>query len=141
MILQNYRIVRRLPFGFTGDWGKVYKRYTFDTEVTTEKLDIIPYKQNNYVCTGQKVQFKIVDDMTGSTNTQASNLVFSGSVTVQTTDAYFDTTTKQYYCIAQPDDIVFLFGQYWMVSDIRIMTKYSPAKQQFFNLGLGTIML
>jgi len=141
MIIQSYRITRRLPFGFTGDWGKVYKRYTFDTEATTDKAEVIPYEQNNYVWTGQKVQFKIVDDTISNTSTSGNKLVVDSSTSVQTTDAYFDNNTKQYCCIAQPDDIIFLFGQYWMVSDIRTMTKYSPAKQLFFNLSIRAIML
>ena len=55
------RVERRIPFGFRGDWGTVYKRYTAESELNT-KNNQITYEKNNYVDIGVAVQFKPVED-------------------------------------------------------------------------------
>lgn len=135
--MQNIRIEKRLPFGFKGEWGKLYKRYNY--KVLNEQ-EVIYRKNSAYVELGQDVQFKYlahgVDKDVHVTQDIKNLLAIKKYRVVETTDAYFDDETKNYECIISVGDIVFVFGRYWLVDKIEENSIYTPAKQSFYYCGL-----
>lgn len=135
------RIEKRLPFGFRGDWGKVYKRYTADKQITVDNGAVIEYQKNFYVDIGQDVQFKRVNSTSTSTEQPLQGLEDTVTyISVETTDAYFDSDTRQFLCVVSPDDIVKVFGRLWAVTSVRTESKYTPAEHKFFYLELRSIL-
>ena len=61
--MQSYRVQRRLPFGFLGDWGKVYKKTEVDERIKIGG-DVIVRSGQAYVDIGVDVQFRHADDAT-----------------------------------------------------------------------------
>ena len=47
-------IDKRIPFGFLGEWGKVYKLYNYNVKVG----NVIEYQKSKYYDIGQDVQFR-----------------------------------------------------------------------------------
>lgn len=136
----NIRIEKRLPFGFKGEWGKVYKLYTFDE--TTEQ-NVIKWQKNAYVDIGQDVQFKYleegIDKQTNITQPVMNLLRMSGYRVAETTDAYFDAKSGKFECVVAVGDIVRLFGAWWVVDKIEEQSIYNPAKQTFYFCGMKQI--
>lgn len=135
--MQNIRIEKRLPFGFKGEWGKLYKRYNYETL----NAQGIIYRQNSaYKDIGQDVQFKYLShgvDKNVHVSQSIKNMLDDEKYRVaETTDAYFDDETKNYECIISVGDIVFVFGRYWLVDKIEENSIYTPAKQSFYYCGL-----
>lgn len=130
------RVEKRIPFGFHGDWGKVYKRYTTKDTLLLQGGQIITYENNTYIDIGQDVQFKRVNDTTDSTEQTSGVMTNAVYTTVETTDAYFDNSKQVYSCVVQSDDLVKVFGKLWMVTSITVVTKQNPKEQQFFYLEL-----
>ena len=59
-MLTKYRVEKRLPFGFMGQWGRVFKPFDYDmVDVDNER---IMYDSREYVEIGMDVQFKRIDD-------------------------------------------------------------------------------
>lgn len=134
------KIQKRLPFGFRGDWGKLYKRYTEDEECTVDGDRVIEHEQNYYVDIGMDVQFKRVSDSSSAMEQAIKGL--PGPVryiTVETTDAYWDDDFKCYECIVAVDDIVKVFNRVWIVKSIRETCKYTPARHSFYYCELESI--
>lgn len=138
--MQNIRIEKRLPFGFKGEWGRLYKLYNFD--VTTEQ-EVIRYQGSNYVELGQDVQFKYlargVDKNVHVSQAIKNLLAMAEYRVVETTDAYFDDETKNYECVISVGDIVYVFGRYWIVDKKEENSIYTPAKQSFYYCGLKMV--
>lgn len=134
------QVEKRLPFGFKGEWGNVYKLYTFDV---LDGEDIIQYQDNNFLKVRGAAQFKFIENGTDRVveNTQAiNNLVSKGvSQMMETTDAYFDTTTKRYKCIAEVGDIINAFNDWWVVEKVEEMSIYTPNRQTFYRLMVKKI--
>lgn len=133
------RIEKRLPFGFHGDWGKLYKRYTKAEKIEIKDDKNILYENNYYTDIGMDVQFKRVNDTTASTEQTAGLLSEAQYTTVETTDAYFENARREYLCVVASDDIVRVFGRLWIVTSVRTVSKYTPAEQKFFYCELKGI--
>lgn len=149
------RIERRLPFGFRGDWGMLFKRYTVDGSIDMDteyqrKLGgieisvdnkIVRFEKNYYVDIGQDVQFKKTSETTLATEQPISALVQSAEYTVvETTDAYFDDNRREYMCIVSVGDIVKAFGRFWTCTGIRTVSRFTPAEHKFFYLDLKSTL-
>lgn len=132
------KIEKRLPFGFRGDWGKLYKRFT---PITKEKssvkangveVEVITHENNLYADIGMDVQFKRVDDFTSGME-QTAGALHDGEYTVaKTTDAYWDDTSREYMCVVALGDVVKVFGRQWIVTGLRTKVRHTPAPQKFF---------
>ena len=117
--MRTIKVERRVPFGFRGDWGKVFKKYTDLEEL---KLDgrVIKVESNYYVSLDDDIQFKQVGDITSANEQTLSGLAMrTYYATVETTDGYWDDDLKAYNCCVGPEDIVFVFNRYWMVTDVK----------------------
>lgn len=138
--MQNYRIEKRIPFGFRGDWGKLYKKYTYSD---TTALEVVSLKKQSYADIGADVQFKPLDDGIASkkmpTEPLGNRIKKSEYRIVQTTDAYFNDRKKEYECIVEVGDIVKVFGSYWVADSVDEKCVYTPAKQSFYDIGLKII--
>lgn len=136
------RIEKRLPFGFTGDWGKLYKKYIYDVPAEAGK-DYISVQNTVYKELGQDVQFRYIDkDINKSTRSAqpVGNVLTSGEYCfAETTDAYFDADTGTYECVVGIEDVVRVFGKWWIVEKIDEKSIFSPAKHSFYFLGLKRI--
>ena len=53
--MKTIRIEKRIPFGFMGDWGKLYKQYNFEEKTNKS---VVKWQDSAYVDLGQDVQFK-----------------------------------------------------------------------------------
>lgn len=133
----NIRIEKRVPFGFKGKWGKCYKLTNFNNGSP------IIYQDNTYYDIGYDVQFKYLEngvDKSIINSTPIANLVTKGEFRlVKTTDAYFDNTTQEYECVVQPNDIIKVFGDWWICEKIEEKSVYTPQKQTFYYLSLKKI--
>lgn len=132
-------IAKRVPFGFKGLWGKVYKQYNYEQTAT----DVVQWKATAYADIGQDVQFKLmerdIDKQTFPTQQSENLVVKSNYRIVQTTDAYFDDATGQFRCVAALGDVVFLLGEWWTVDSIDSRNVYTPNMQTFFYVALKKI--
>lgn len=137
-----YKIEKRLPFGFKGEWGKLYKLYNTDRINRENEPETIEYQQSNYVDIGQDIQLKHAEgSLRRHELSQAvTNLVDKGEyIERSTTDAYFDDVTHTYKCIVELGDIVFAEGCYWVCDKIEAHTIETPREQEFYYLGLKKI--
>lgn len=92
--MRTIKVERRVPFGFRGDWGKVFKKYTDLEEL---KLDgrAIKVESNYYVSLDDDIQFKQVGDITSANEQTLSGLEMrTYYATVETTDSYWDDELK-----------------------------------------------
>lgn len=140
--MQEIKINRRLPFGFAGDWGVLYKLYTFDDIETVGGSSFVKYQDHNYLRIKGKVQLKTVTEGARKRyNAQVSgNLVYSADEQiVETTDAYFDVEKKTYFCIIGAGDILEYDGQWWEVAHIDIKVEYTPGKQEYYYCTIKKI--
>ena len=141
------RIEKRVPFGFRGLWGKLYQRFHYQESDSapyiSEDSDVIEYDKVSYVDIGQDVQFKEVTDGTEKqlfpTQTAKNAVTDSAYRIVQTTDAYFDDKKKEFECIADFGDIVYLFNSWWVVDSIEQKSVFTPKRQTFYYIALKNI--
>jgi hypothetical protein len=133
------KIEKRLPFGFKGEWGKVYKLYTHNET----NNDVIEWQKSSYVDIGQDIQLKYIEsgvDKTVEPTQIVRNLIAKGEYrTAKTTDAYFNAERGNFECVVGPSDIVFAFGCYWVCDKIDERSIFTPSKQTFYYLGLKKI--
>lgn len=137
-----YKIEKRVPFGFLGEWGKVYKLYNSDHFSGEDDSDIIEYQQSNYADIGQDIQVKHQIGTTRKLELSQTvmNLVDKGEYMIRvTTDAYFDTKTQAFRCIVDLGDILYLEGSYWVCDKVEARVIETPKEHQFFQLGLKKI--
>ncbi len=138
--MKTIRIEKRIPFGFMGDWGKLYKLYVYDEE--TDKATV-KWQNNTYVDLGMDVQFKYLEEGIDKQDKPAQtveNRVGKGEYRiVETTDAYFDDDSKQFECVVDVGDIVNVFGRWWEVDSIDEKSIFTPQKQTFYYLALKRI--
>lgn len=133
--MEYIRVERRLPYGFKGEWGNVYKLYTFEV---LNNQNIVQYQDNNYLKVRGGVQFKYDENGTDKmkdVSQPISNLVDVGVTQyIETTDAYFDNDTKRYKCVADVGDLVNVFNDWWVVSQVEEKSIYTPNRQTFYRL-------
>ena len=133
------RVERRIPFGFRGDWGTVYKRYTGEQQVEA-KNNTITYEKNNYVDIGVAVQFKPVEEATRTVEQSLKGLMTSNNyITVETTDSYYCDRKKDYICTVDIGDIIQVLGQLWIITSLKENIRYAPKKLSFYYLELKGI--
>ena len=133
------RVERRIPFGFRGDWGTVYKRYTAESSLNLNN-NKITYEKNNYVDIGVAVQFKPVEDTSNAIEQPLKGLMTSNNyITVETTDSYYCDKKKDYICTVDIGDIVQVLGQLWIVTSLKESNRYAPKKLSFYYLELKGI--
>ena len=132
------RVEKRLPFGFKGDWGKVFKLFTYD-----EEKENILYQNQNYVEIESEVQFKYLEngiDKNLNSSQPIMNLPTKNEYRiVKTTDAYFNDNTHEFECVVDSNDIVFAFGCYWVVDKVEDKSIFTPNKQTFYYCALKRI--
>lgn len=133
-----FKVEKRLPFGFLGDWGRVYKLYLND-----ETGEDIEYQKNNYIQIESDIQFKNIqngiDKAISSTQPIINIKNSSENMVLKTTDAYFNDITNSYECIVFEGDIIFLFGQFWLVEKIEERNIFTPNKQSFYYCGVKNV--
>lgn len=133
------RVERRIPFGFRGDWGTVYKRYT-DKQTQQTKNNTITYEKNNYVDIGIPVQFKPVEEESKGVEQPVKGLMTNSNyITVETTDSYYCDRRKDYICTVDIGDIVEVLGSLWIVDSLKESNRYTPKKLSFYYLELKGI--
>ena len=139
---QLIRIEKRLPFGFRGEWGKVYKLFTRDETTEQDNVAVVEYQKGYYADIGQDVQFKHQSgvDKTLELSQTVQNLVNKGEYRlVETTDAYFDTNINNFKCVVALGDIVEFNGEFYVCEKIEVRNIVNPAEQCFYYLGLKKI--
>lgn len=139
--MSNFRIEKRIPFGFRGDWGMLYKKYNYKVPSMKE---VAYYQETNYYDIGMDVQFKPLDDGIVKRSSRTDDKVDKKTQTedyriIQTTDAYFNYETRDFDCVVACGDIVKVFGRYWVVESIEEECVYTPRKQSFYNLAVTKI--
>lgn len=137
----NIKIEKRIPFGFKGEWGNVYKKFTF--EEGDAEQNIVSWQKCEYKDIGQDVQFKYADKELNRQihfSQEIQNLVSKGEYTLaETTDSYFDHENGIFECVAAVGDIVHVFGRWWLVEKIDERSVFTPSKQNFYYCGLKRI--
>ena len=130
---------RRIPFGFRGDWGLLYKIYTDGCSLNL-KNETVNYEDNKYVEIGMSIQFKPVGEITITREQTLKGLKTPTCfITVETTDSYFDDNIKDYVCCIDVGDIVKVFDKVWIVTSIKENVKYTPKKLSFYYLDLTSL--
>ena len=129
-------IEKRLPIGFKGEWGKVYKLYT-PTEKDSD--DAIIWSKGYYADIGQDVQFSHAGGTIRIELSQvAKNLLAKGEYVMRKTgDAYW--CDGEYKCVVEIGDIVKLGNNYFVCDSIGIEEIETPQEQQVYQLGLKKI--
>lgn len=137
------RIDKRLPFGFKGEWGKLYKSRVVDETTTENNEEVIEWQRNYYRDIGQDIQFKHLEDGAdrkieyGQT---IKNLIDRGEyITRKTTDAYFDNETKSYKCVINLGDVIKLGNEWYVCDRIDVHNIVTPYEQDFYYVGLRKI--
>lgn len=131
----SIRVEKRLPFGFRGEWGRVYKQYLVD-----ESESDITYQNHNYIQIDSDVQFKSLKDGFSRIGLPTPNVLMQeDNKVIETTDAYYEDEIKDFKCVVSPNDIVFVLGNYWTVESVHELCKYTPNKQSFFYIEIKKI--
>lgn len=126
------RVEKRLPYGFVGEWGIVYKINKWE-----HKEGDIEYNKRQYVAMSMPVQFrdaynkekekvKIANDLT------ATNL----EDRLETTDAYWNDEDKEYQCVVQNGDIVRFGNSWWNVRAVREINFFVPNKHTIYQIDV-----
>lgn len=131
------KIEKRIPFGFRGDWGTLYKKFDYDEKTDNET---VLYNQIKFVDFGMDVQFKRIDDEKIIKSVFSVNsLAKLGDLIVETTDAYWNDELKRFQCVVEAGDIVKVFNRYFVVQSVKTHSVYTPAEQQFFYIELKNL--
>ena len=133
--MKPIRIEKRIPFGFRGDWGKLYKKNNYDVTVK----NVFQWVDTAYFDLGQDVQFKLIEDRSYPYQLIQNYVTKANYRVVETTDAYFDEETGDFECVAEIGDIVLFRGRWYVVEDIEVQSIYSPRRHSFFFIALKNI--
>ena len=129
------KVEKRRPFGFKGEWGVLYKLYTFD-DVENQTIQ---YQNHNYLKIPTKLQLKASPNGSRmrSIEQQVGNLEnLSTRINLITTDAFFDVGKKAYKCVVDDGDLILFRGEWWQVERVDTEVKYTPARQETYNCSL-----
>lgn len=133
------KIEKRIPFGFVGLWGKLYKRVSFD-EAQEIDNEIVELNKMRYVDIGMDMQCKYVDKkQLKKISVLAGMTIKENNVLIETTDSYFDNNTQSYKCIAEVDDLIKISFRWWRVEDIVEDMIFNPNLQSFFYIKLKKV--
>lgn len=137
--MKTIKVERRVPFGFRGEWGRVYKKFTTSEEAVLQGRKI-NFEGNYYVALDDDIQFKQIGDITSANEQSLNGLeVRTLYATVETTDSYWDEDFQTYVSCVNAEDIVFVFNRYWMVTDVKEVSKFRPQKQSFYYCELKSL--
>lgn len=134
------RIEKRIPFGFKGEWAKLYKLH--NTDRLDAQNESVVWQQTNYVDIGQDVQLAHVDktDRKVELSQAVTNLVNKGEYLLRkTTDAYFDTDINEYKCVVDIGDIAKFGNQYYVCEKVDVNSIETPKEQYFYYLQFKKI--
>lgn len=138
--MKTIRIEKRIPFGFMGEWGKLYKKFTYEDKTPQ---GAVMWQKKAYAELGQDVQFKYLEDGIDKQNMPAQpveNRVEKGEYRIaETTDAYFNDDSGTFECVVGLGDIVNVFGCWWVVDSIDEKSIFTPKKQSFYYIALKRI--
>lgn len=140
----SIRIEKRTPFGFKGEWGKLYKQYNSDeNEGQIEGLQRLLWRKTNYVDIGQDIQLAHLSDGVDrkiELSQSVTNLINKGEYLLRkTTDAYFDNNIGDYRCVVDIGDIVKVNNQYYVCEKVDVRTIETPKEQYFYTLQFKKI--
>lgn len=128
------RIEKRLPFGFCGDWGKLYKKYDYDDkEIINNQM--VEFNKTNYVELTQDIQLKEVSDIEKSKEKLLLTLTSGkGYLTLKTTDSYYNSTKKEFCCVVDVDDLLLFNNSWWKINKVLERAIHTPNKQSFYYI-------
>lgn len=131
------RVEKRLPFGFRGDWGKLYKPYKFDAETN----NVVEFQGVEYVELKNLVQFKkpnkgLRSELPQKIRNMLQDYNFD---VIETTDAYLDRENKEFSCVVEPGDVIKVFGRLWKVKVVEENNIFTPKKQSFYYIQVKEI--
>lgn len=136
---KTIRVEKRVPFGFRGDWGKVFKKHTNLEDIKFDERTL-QIESNYYVSIEDATQFKQVGDISSANEQSLNGLeVRTYYATVETTDSYWDDVINEFRCVVDLEDIVQVFGRYWMVTDIKEVSRFTPKKVSFYYCELKSL--
>jgi hypothetical protein len=129
------RVEKRLPYGFVGEWGIVYKPCEYE-----EQVGDIEYNKIQYVAMKMPVQFrdaynKIKDRKNIATDFNAGYQ----EDRIETTDAYFDNKEQEFKCVADVGDIVNLGNSWWLVMNITENNLFMPKKHTIYKISVQEV--
>lgn len=138
--MDRIRIEKRLPYGFTGKWGRLYKMYAYDDNSQVVDNEVITYMRKNYVELGMDLQYKLIQDKSKVKDALLVDYIANtDKCLVETTDAFFNNKTKEFDCVIFLDDIVYLEKEYWLVEHIQERRIFTPRTQSFYYIALKRI--
>lgn len=138
--MDKIRIEKRLPYGFIGKWGKLYKMYAYDEKDIQTNNEVITYMRKNYIELGMDLQYKKVNDKSIVKDALLVDYIANtDKCLVETTDAFFNDKVKEFECVVSLDDIVLLDRDYWLVEHIQEKRIYTPKEQSFYYIALKLI--
>lgn len=129
------RVEKRLPYGFVGEWGIVYKPCEYE-----EQVGDIEYNKIQYVAMKMPVQFrdaynKIKDRKNIATDFNAGYQ----EDRIETTDAYFDNKEQDFKCVVDVGDIVNLGNSWWLVMNITENNLFMPKKHTIYKISVQEV--
>lgn len=137
------RVEKRLPYGFVGEWGIVYKLCTYDQDVKKtigEKTEVIEYNKRQYVAMDMPVQFRDAYNKVKNRQKIATDFTATNQEDrIETTDAYFNNEDGDYACVVDVGDIVKLGNSWWNVREITENNLFMPKKHTIYALSVQEV--
>ena len=133
------RVEKRLPYGFVGEWGIVYKLCTYDQEVKKED-GVIEYNKRQYVAMSMPVQFRDAYNKVKNKQKIATDFTANNQEDrIETTDAYFNNESGDFECVVSVGDIVKLGNSWWNVREITENNLFMPKKHTIYALSVQEV--
>ena len=129
------RVEKRLPYGFVGEWGIVYKPCEYE-----EQVGDIEYNKMQYVAMKMPVQFR--DDYNKIKDRKNIATDFNAGYQedrIETTDAYFDNKEQDFKCVVDVGDIVNLGNSWWLVMNIAENNLFMPKKHTIYKISVQEV--
>lgn len=131
------KVEKRLPFGFAGFWGKVYKPFNY-TEEEEKYGEVVEFDHKRYVAMTMPVQFRDAFDRSVGRTRLIKDLSAEDVEDVQeTSDSYWKD--GGFACVVSVGDLV-RFGNDWnFVTKVVDKNIFSPAPQTIYAVVLKNI--
>lgn len=129
------RVEKRLPYGFVGEWGTVYKPCNYD-----EAVGDIEYNKRQYVAMEMPVQFRDAFNKVKNRQKIATDFTASNQEDrIETTDAYFNNESGDFECVVEIGDILNLGSSWWVVREITENNLFMPKKHTIYALSVQEV--
>lgn len=126
------RVEKRLPFGFVGMWGNVYKVCKYEDDNGD-----VEYNKRNYIRMDMPVQFRDAFDKTHNKTKIATDLSADNvEDLVETTDAYYDNEAGGYSCVVSVGDILRFGDSWWNVKSVQEKNFFMPQQHTIYAISL-----